>query len=324
MTPERRAHLRHLQEQAAAILDNTADAALVMDADGRLIDADDAAETMFARPKQQILGLSIFDLVSPLRADGPAPSAPASFSAAFTLNTRTEMTGIKPSGDEFPIEIAIVASDDAADPFLLGIVRDITARKLSVQRRDLLLQEMAHRGKNLLTVVQAIVNRTFKDDQTGALDVVNRRIGALARSHAVLAANPRGADLTNIVRDEVEAFSDRVQATGPALKLGALAAQTIGLTLHELATNAIKHGALSVESGSIEIEWRVEDDGTFQLRWEERGGPAVTKPKRSGFGRTMLEKVAAEDLKASVGLTFSPPGVCYRIEAPLDAVIAQD
>lgn len=194
-------------------------------------------------------------------------------------------------------------------------------------RRDFLIKELAHRGKNLLAVVQSIVRRTLRDHPPDeAREILERRLAALARSHAAIAANPKGARLRQIVEEEMEAFSSRVHAEGPDLHLRDDAAQTMGLVLHELATNAVKHGALSHGRGRVAIRWTVSADPnpTFAFEWREHDGPPVTPPIQSGFGRTVLERLAASDFKAAPVIAFEQTGLIYRFEAPLDAIADPD
>jgi len=205
---------------------------------------------------------------------------------------------------------------------------DITDRKAAEERQQLLMNELAHRGKNLLAVVHSIASRTMSGTRSlaEAREVLANRIQALARSQTVLMADGfEYASLTEIIRLEIEGFSDRVNADGPDVMLNSKTAQTFALLIHELATNATKHGALSRPAGRVSIQWQVEGTGEqaeFRFRWQEHDGPPVKPPTREGFGRILLEKVVAQDFGAKAKVSFAPEGLDYEIHAPLSVVAA--
>jgi PAS domain S-box-containing protein len=207
---------------------------------------------------------------------------------------------------------------------------DITERKNVERRQRFLMDELAHRGQNLLAVTQAIAIRSLPGTRPLAeeREVLTQRIQALARSQSVLVAGGfEGGPLSEIIRLELAAFSDRVEAVGPVIMLNRRIAQTFGLTLHELATNAIKHGALSQPGGRIEIHWSTEGEGAaarFRFQWRETGGPPVVPPSRQGFGSILLGKAAAQDFENVPEVSFLPDGLVYEIEARLAVMTAAD
>lgn len=198
------------------------------------------------------------------------------------------------------------------------------------QRQQLLLHELAHRGRNLLGLIQTLVSRSLsgKRSLTEAREALIQRIQALARSQTMLLQGAfEGAPLTEIVRLQFEAFSDRVKVDGPAIILNPRAAQTLALLLHELATNATKYGALSEPKGSVAIDWTIDGPAPqtrFKFRWSERGGREVVPPRREGFGRVLLEKAAAHEFGTKPKISFAPEGFSYEIDALLSAVAAKD
>jgi len=208
------------------------------------------------------------------------------------------------------------------------IFRDTTGEKDAEQRQQLLLNELAHRGKNLLGLIQTLVSRSLSGNRSlaEAREALIARIQALARSQTMLVhAAFEGAPLAEIVRLQFEGFSDRVETRGSDVTLNPRAAQTFALLLHELATNATKYGALSQPGGKIAIDWSIEGaapEARFRLRWLERGGPPVTPPSHQGFGRTLIEKAAAHEFGAPPRINYAPEGLSYEIEAPLSAVAA--
>lgn len=206
---------------------------------------------------------------------------------------------------------------------------DITERKEAEQRQRMLMNELAHRGKNLLAVILSIASRTMSGTRSlaEAREVFANRVQALSRSQTVLMTDGfEYASLGEIIRLEIEGFSDHVDAAGPDVMLTPKAAQTFALLVHELATNAAKHGALSRRAGRVSIRWEVEGAGAeakFRFRWQEIGGPPVKVPTRQGFGRILLEKVAAQDFGTKPKVNFASDGLSYEIYARLSAVAAQ-
>jgi PAS domain S-box-containing protein len=209
---------------------------------------------------------------------------------------------------------------------------DITERKKVEQHQRFLMDELAHRGQNLLAVIQAIAIRSLPGTRPliEEREVLAQRIQALSRSQSALVAGGfEGAPLSEIVRLELEAFSDRVDASGPAIMLNRRVAQTFGLIMHELATNATKHGALSQAGGHIEIHWAVERatgnpsaGARFKFQWREVDGPPVVPPSRQGFGSILLGKAAAQDFEVAPTVTFAAEGLVYEIDALLSTMTA--
>ena len=209
---------------------------------------------------------------------------------------------------------------------------DVTARKETEQRQRFLMNELAHRGQNLLAVIQSIVARSLTGTRPLAeeREPLQQRIQALSRSQSVLVDGGfEGASVAEIVHLELEAFSERVEARGPVVMLNRRVAQTFGLVLHELATNATKHGALSLPGGQIAIQWSIGQAGEeagaaarFRFRWQERGGPPVVPLTRPGFGSVLLQKAAAQDFEAAPRITFASEGLIYEIDAPLAIMMA--
>ncbi|AGK59890.1 signal transduction histidine kinase [Hyphomicrobium denitrificans 1NES1] len=202
--------------------------------------------------------------------------------------------------------------------------RDITERKRFERLQQLLIGELNHRVKNTLATVQSIANQTVYRAKS-ANDFATSfggRLQALARTHTLLTRSTwQGAVLSDIVRDQVplsEIEGDRISYSGPMVMLNAQAALHLSLVLHELATNAMKYGALSNPLGKLSIRWMVRTDAgrNLVLKWQERGGPTVTVPQARGFGTTLIEK----SLDAHGGLTsirYEAEGVTCEIMLPL-------
>ena len=238
----------------------------------------------------------------------------------------------RPDGSRVTVLVNISPLTDAHGEIVgaINCFYDITDRKKAEERERLLASELAHRGKNLLSVVHAIVSRSLTGTRSleEARDVILKRLQALSRGHAVLDRDGEavGAPVAEIIRLEFESFSERVTAVGPEVVLAPRAAQTFALVVHELATNASKYGALSAAgSGRVVIDWSIigtDGDGRFQFRWRERGGPTVAEPERSGFGRMLMERAAADEFGAQPKLSFAPEGLTYEFVAPLSPLAA--
>ena len=174
------------------------------------------------------------------------------------------------------------------------IARDITEQKRNQQQIATLAREAEHRSKNLLTIVQATVNLSKSDTPEGLKQAIEGRILALANVHSLFVKTRWiGAELSTIATQELAPYSEqderRVRIDGPQILLEPNSAQAMAVTLHELATNAAKYGALSMPNGQIDLKWMHEADGRLTLHWREIGGPAVKMPTHQGFGTRIIE-----------------------------------
>lgn len=207
---------------------------------------------------------------------------------------------------------------------------NVTERRAAAARQALMAREVDHRAKNALAVVQAMLRLTRADSVTTYAAAVEGRIGALARAHALLAdASWTGAALRLLLTRELAPFlapggvgtAQRVALAGPDLLLPAGAAQGLAMVVHELATNAMKHGALSSPDGEIVVDWEADchaGASALRLRWTERGGPPIAAPpERQGFGARMIEQTLHHQLGGKVAFDWAPPGLCCRIVVPL-------
>ena len=218
---------------------------------------------------------------------------------------------------------------------LVNIVADISDRKGAEDHIEFLMREMTHRSKNLLSVVQAIARQTTRTAETQ--EEFEKRFGqrlqGLAASHDILVDKGwRGAPLAELVRQQLRPFltdadSFRVELAGPPVLLNAQAAQAVGLAIHELATNSLKYGALSVAGGKIAIDWMfddpADDESFLQLSWIEQGGPPVSPPSRKGFGHTVIEGMTARSLNGKVSLEFAPEGLRWTVAMPSSNIVRE-
>jgi PAS domain S-box-containing protein len=200
---------------------------------------------------------------------------------------------------------------------MVGTAADITERKRAEEQQQLSMRELSHRTKNLLSVVQSIANQTAASSSTGFVERFSQRIQALSASLDLLVHSEwRGVEIEALVRAQLAHFADligdRIVIEGPRLSVTPSAAQSIGMALHELATNAGKYGSLSDDHGSVTIDWRIDDD-EFSIAWIEQHGPRVKPPKRRGFGSTIISAVAQKSLGGEVELAYAASGVVWRL-----------
>jgi two-component system CheB/CheR fusion protein len=196
-----------------------------------------------------------------------------------------------------------------------------TALSEAAQRQQLLSRELIHRCKNILAVVQSIVRRSLPDGRslTEVREVTEQRLHALARAHdLVLKHDWRGADLKEIALSELEPFGKRIDIDGQGLTVMPDLVQPLMLVFHELATNAVKYGALSVPDGRVLLSWTsTSAPRALSIKWRECGGPVVATVPRNGFGTRLLERAVPN---ATTKLDYDPTGFSYS----LDIAISED
>jgi two-component sensor histidine kinase len=211
-----------------------------------------------------------------------------------------------------------------AEPGLVALKRENEQLRVAAN-------ELGHRLKNLVAVIQSIARQTIRQSTTTD-DFEARfsgRLGAFGRSLDLLIANEwHGARLDALVRSELAAFGSldgmQISLKGPPLDLKPEAARSIGLALHELATNATKYGALSVPEGNVAVQWKLAGIGAHRrllMTWQESGGPMVTEPTRWGFGRKLIQQIPAQTLTGDVTHQFLPHGVRWSLDIPATFVV---
>jgi two-component sensor histidine kinase len=207
-----------------------------------------------------------------------------------------------------------------------GTNTDITEQREQAEQIRLLLMEVNHRSKNMLSTIQSLARRSAPDDQ-GFLRRFEDRVRSLAVNQDILIARAwREVPAEELVRRQL-AFVDEtpgeILVEGPDLALAPRAAEVIGMALHELATNSLKYGALAAPEGQVRIGWSRREDGTgLVFWWRESGGPEVREPADTGFGTTLIRDVPRHNLEAEVDLRYDPSGLCWEIRAD-DSALAQ-
>jgi len=190
------------------------------------------------------------------------------------------------------------------------------------ERSDIITAELRHRIGNLLAVVQAMARQTFRQSDPVRLDEFGARLNALGMAQAILIeSEARTASLAEVVASALAphgadgAADDRISVDGPEIPLEGRRAHALTLALHELATNAAKYGALSIESGRIKITW-TQTDGELEFVWRERDGPPCTAPERKGFGSFLITRNLGVAFQGVVELQFNSAGLVCRLRAP--------
>jgi len=221
----------------------------------------------------------------------------------------------------------MVRSRTGAPVRMIGAMLDITERKRAEAQLRLLHRELGHRLKNVLTMVQAIASQTLRNASSlgEARDTLAARLVTMGKAQDVLIhGSVDEADITVVLNAALEAHGDdrlsRFRLRGPTLRLNSSAALSLALLVHELATNAVKYGALSVPDGYVDLVWTVIEDDRgpcLALRWSEHGGPQVVEPARKGFGTRLITRGLGGDGGGKVRLDYEPSGVVCTLTAPL-------
>ncbi|MGB3718816.1 MAG: PAS domain S-box protein [Hyphomicrobiaceae bacterium] len=309
----------------AAIVASSSEAILSVSPDGTISTWNRGAELMFGFTSEQAVGMPLKALFGDAGESG-YETIKWAISAGETL--RTESICRRRDGHE--LEVAIVANPvRGSSEFIAGYsitIRDISARKEHDRHLANVLRELTHRSKNLLAIVQAMARQTALRSDNLA-DFQRRfcgRLQSLSRSHELLISNDwEGASLSDLIAVQRSVFGTsegRIRATGPDVFLRPEAIFNIGLALHELVSNAERHGALSVDTGRVDLSWSIErgSDGSPRLVivWRERGGQSAGNLLHRGFGRDILEHVTPTALGADVELKAVPDGLLWTLEVP--------
>jgi len=318
-------------QRLAAIVESSDDAILSKDLNGIILSWNSGAERLFGYKAEEILGKCVTTLIPADRLD----EEPRILERIRRGERVEPYETVRQRKDGSLVDISLTVSP-IRDAFgkVVGaskIARDISERKRAeealakaAEQQDLLVAELCHRVKNTLATVISIAKQSFSKDQTveEARESFSARIRALAQTHGRLAeANWSGVSLETMLLDESAPYrrenDANVRLSGPPIRLRPKQALTLGMAIHELMTNAAKYGALSTKSGRVEVAWKI-DPKHLAISWTEAGGPPVSAPRRSGFGRLLLERALAADLKGEVCLDFAESGLRCDIVVPLD------
>lgn len=330
------AALRESREQLRLIIENARNQAIfILDPEGLVVEWRDSAEAVFGYAPAEIIGRSGDILFVP---EDRAAGAPELERALAKANGKAPDVRwhLRSDGARIFIDGVATALHDEAGGLtgFLKIGEDATARHAAEQRQKMLMEELQHRVRNTLAVVRSIVRRTAENSET-VEDMsahLQGRIDAFARVQAVVTRDlDKGVSLDALIADEFLAHAtgegERLTIEGPALELPAKAAEALSLAVHELTTNAVKYGALSIATGVIRIRWaRVpeaeagESGERLHFTWEERGrGRALIAVEHAGFGFEFLQRTLPYELDAETEVEFLDEGLRFTLLMPLPA-----
>lgn len=316
------AQLAHL----AAIVASSGDAILSVGLDGNVMSWNPGAERLFGYTAEEIIGKPK-SLIIPNELLVEAMDQLARARSGERVRTETQRLCKDGTRIDVSLDLAPIGGKHGSIIGMSTIAHDITSKKAADKHQHFLMRELTHRSKNLLAVIDAMARQTVRS--AGSLaDFEKRfssRIQGLAASHDLLVSqNWAAASLRELLSKHIQIFAGdvdtRLESSGPNVYVGVEAAQTLGLAFHELATNSVKYGALSRPGGKIAVNWSFEyaADGRKDLRvsWQERGGPTVTKPARTGFGHIVIERMVAQSLGGTVTLDYAPTGLVWTLRFP--------
>jgi PAS domain S-box-containing protein len=316
--------LRGSELRYRQLVEQMTDAIFVADAHGRFVETSAAGCGMLGMTREEVLSSSLTDIIIPEEHHRIAPEiARFDDGGIYTSEWRVR----RKDGSVF---IGEVVARKLANGNLQGVVRDISERKRHDDQIRLLMREVNHRSKNMLTLVQAIARQTLAANPDDFLDRFGKRVEALAANQDLLLKNAwKWVDLNELVRSQLAPFGDligtRIELRGSPFCVCASAAQAIGMALHELATNAGKYGALSDTDGRVEINWSIRRDNgeeeAFYISWREQCAQPISAPLRYGFGSSVIGSMAELSLSAKVELEYPAAGIIWQLRCPVSEVM---
>jgi PAS domain S-box-containing protein len=304
------------------IVHSAMDAIITIDGRHNIILFNPAAEQMFGVDLKDVLGKPISQFIPrQFRAEhqGHIEQFHLSGEAGRRAMSLGPTSGLRADGVEFPIESSISQVEVDGDVLSTVILRDITERRANEESRLMLVREVDHRAKNALAVVQSLVSLTTAPTQEAFATAIRGRISTLARAHSLLAESRwQGAQIDELVRSETSAYArpEQLSLGGPPVTLTSQSVQPLALLLHELATNAVKYGALSVPHGIVSCIWKFCDNGAIKITWSEEGGPAPDSTRTQGFGSTLIDTVSRQQLRGQLEITWPRTGLCLQVVLP--------
>jgi PAS domain S-box-containing protein len=309
-----------------ATIQTAIDAIVVIDEGGIVQSVNPAVERIFGYRTDEVVGKNVAVLMPELDRSTHDSHIAAYLrtGVAGIIGIGREVEGQRTDGSVFPVDLAVAEWTMGGRRFFTGIMRDISARKQAEEQVQFVMRELSHRTRNLLAVVQSMAWKTARTsiDLADFEERFAKRVDALACSHDLLTKKEwRGVRVHDLVQGQLHAFAaeNQVDAHGPDLVLTPESAQSLGLALHELATNAVKHGALSCPSGRIEVAWSADSghaaERQFCMSWRESGGPETKPPERKGFGYAVIKEMTERALTGQVAIEFRPAGFAWRVAA---------
>jgi PAS domain S-box-containing protein len=314
-------------QRLAAIVESSEDAIVSKDLNGIIVSWNQGAERLFGYTAEEVVGKPITILMPPDRVN-EEPAILARIRRGERVE-HFETIRRRKDGTQLDISLTISPVKNGRGEIVGAskIARNISDAKRMEEQRNLLIAELSHRVKNTLATVISIARQSFANpDAAEARLSFDSRIRGMAQTHSRLAeASWSGVPLDTLLNDELAPYrredGTNVKTSGPGVVLSARAALTLGMAIHELATNAAKYGALSNKKGKIDVSWSFVGN-SLHIAWIETGGPEVRLPTRSGFGRMLIERALASDLHGDVKLEFPPSGLRCMISIPIECNVA--
>lgn len=310
-----------------AIMQVSPDAIVTVDAAGHFIDFNPGAEAVFGRARAEVLGQEMDRMIVPAHL---RPRHRAGMKRYLVtgedriLGQRLEMSALKADGTEFPAEVAVVRIPDSEPAVFTAFIRDISTRKAAEEHNRLLMGELNHRTKNILSVVQAVARQTARHTEAEFFHRVfdARLLGLSASNDLLVKSDWSGVQIMDLLEVQLTHVLDEVGSrlvlSGPPVKIGAKAAQTLGMAIHELSTNSLKHGALGRPEGRVDLMWRASTragEPPFEMNWIESGLRGVTVPTAKGFGHAVIVNMVATAFDADVEVEFRECGFRWSFKA---------
>lgn len=321
---------RERQDWGRRIVEHSPIAIYTTDGDGRLSSFNRAAADLWGR--EPVIGEDRWCGSSQLYHPDGSPMPWDQCPMAQAIRSGQPVSGAeaifeRPDGSRgafLAYPTPLIGGDGTVAGAMIMLV-DISGRKAAKDLQKSLLDELNHRVKNTLATVQSLAAQSFRDDRDPAemRQAFDARLMALSRAHNQLAARNWGdADLAQIAEAVLAPHADvtdRIALHGPSTPLTAAVAVTLAMVLHELATNALKHGGLSTEGGRLSVRWAVNDNEQVSLEWRESGGPEVRAPSHRGFGLRFVEGALSGEMGGLASFEFAPRGLCCSIAFQLAA-----
>ncbi|MGZ6011973.1 MAG: PAS domain-containing protein [Caulobacteraceae bacterium] len=308
--------LKEAQEHGRRFVDLTPHIAWTADPQGNLTLLPKKMHSLTGAPSEELMGKGWRALVHP--DDRQAVDEAWRRALATGAPYVVEFRGMRADGAFVWMRSQAYAAHDEQGRVTAwyGLSENIDARKEAERDREMLLREVDHRARNILSVLQGVITLMPKDDPETFAANFRARLQALAGAHDLLAKSRwHGVELRALLEEELQAFDlDRVHLVGDALLVRSERVQHLSMIFHELTTNSAKYGCLSTPQGRLRVEWRVVGDGLVLVEWTETGGPAVVAPPvRQGFGSTLIRSIASRRLGESVMQDWRPEGLCCAV-----------
>jgi PAS domain S-box-containing protein len=311
-------------------------AMLMVDRAGAVQQVNAAAEKLFGYSKDELAGRPV-EMLLPHEVSELHVALRQKFMEeplARPMGAGRSLWALGKDGRKFRVEVGLNPVTIGSEPIVIASVLDISRRQEAEQRAAMIAQELAHRTKNLIAVINSMAQRiastsadlpTFQHEFSSRLQSLGISLDLLIKS------NWRGALIRSLVEEQLhfvgEATRSAIVVDGPPLIITPTAVEYLGLALHELATNASKHGALSVPNGKVDVSWaatRDQGEATFRFEWVERDGPVARPPIRQGFGSVILEQAVPAALSGSATFEMAPAGARWSLTTELGNALAEE